>query len=83
VGKQVADILNMHEKPEMRDEMLETNPKGKPDENNVMDENNAVTSIKNLQLYNDSYYQYSTSKQVADVFTKEMSRNLVERIKNL
>jgi hypothetical protein len=37
--------LNMHEKPETRDWMLKTNPKGKYNKdvnvNNVMDENNA------------------------------------------
>jgi hypothetical protein len=77
--------LNMPELPATRDEMLKTNHKGKHDKNvnvnNGMDENNTAAPIKNLQLYNDSYYQYSTSKQVADVLTKEASCNLVERIK--
>ena len=105
--------LNMHEQPETRDEMLKTNPKDKHDENmdviNVMDENNAAAPIEDLQLYTDSYYQYSTSKaasrttnniqdkrarievaqllwvpggkQAANILTKEVSSNLVERIK--
>jgi hypothetical protein len=71
-SKQVADIVNMHEKPEMRYEMLKTDPKGKHDENNAMDENNTAASIESLQLYNDSYYQYSTSKQVADEGIKNL-----------
>jgi hypothetical protein len=56
--------LNMNNKPELRDGMLETNPKGKYDDdvnmNNVMDMNNAAAPIEDLQLYHDNYYQYST-----------------------
>jgi hypothetical protein len=105
--------IKMSEEPEIRDGMFKTNPKGKHDENvnvtNVMDENNAAAPIEDLQLYTDSYYQYSTSKaasgitnniqdkrarievakllwvpggkQVANVLTKEVSSNLVERSK--
>jgi hypothetical protein len=56
--------LNMYEKPEMRDGMLKTNPKGKYDENvnNVMDKNNVAAPIEDLKLYNGNYYQYSTSE---------------------
>jgi hypothetical protein len=49
--------LNMNEKPELRDGMLETNPKVK-DYDNVN-----VNNMMDLQLYNDNYYQYSTSSQ--------------------
>jgi hypothetical protein len=49
--------------------------------NDVMDENITATSTKNPQLYNDSYYQYSTSKHVADILIKEVNSNLVEKIK--
>jgi hypothetical protein len=55
--------LNVYEKPEMREMVLKTNPKGKYDENltvnNVMDENNAAVPIEDRKLYNDNYYQYS------------------------
>jgi hypothetical protein len=47
--------LNMSEKPETRDGMLKTNLKG-------MDKNNAAAPIEDLELCNDNYYQYSTSK---------------------
>jgi hypothetical protein len=77
--------LNMHENPETRDEMLKTTPEGKHNEdvnvNNMMDGNNTAASTENPQLYNDSYYQYSTSKQVADILIKEVNSNLVEKIK--
>jgi hypothetical protein len=58
--------LNMYEKPETRDGMLKTNLKGKYDGNvnvnNVMDGNNAAAPIEDLNLYDDNYYQYSTSE---------------------
>jgi hypothetical protein len=53
-------------KPETRDGMLKTKPKGKYDVNmnvhNVMDVKNAAAPIEDLKMYNDNYYQYSTSK---------------------
>jgi hypothetical protein len=44
--------LNVYEKPETREVMLKTNPKGKYDENvnDVMDENNAAAPIEDLKL---------------------------------
>ena len=45
--------INMSEEHEMRDGMLETNPKGKHDENvnvnDVMNKNNAATPIEDLK----------------------------------
>jgi hypothetical protein len=53
----------LYVKPNMRDEMLKTTPKGKHDEdmnmNDVLDENNTAVSTKNPQLYKDSSYPYS------------------------
>jgi hypothetical protein len=50
--------LDMYEKPETRDGMLKTNPKGQYDVNvnNVMGISNAAATIEDLKLYHDYYY---------------------------